>query len=105
MAELEKIFEPEVLAPEGAFEPELQFLIEQIAESGEALSYYTEVKGATEMDQHTTIVVREAISALSAALGFLRQLQEYEHGRSKAARRGLRKKTRREAGKPHAPGR
>jgi hypothetical protein len=64
------MFEPEVLAPKGMFEPGLQFLIEQISEASEALDYYVEVKHTdkVEMDQHTTIVIRETISALNAVL-------------------------------------
>ena len=85
MTGLEKIFEPEVVTPEGMFEPGLQFLIEQIAEASEALDYYVEVKGAVEMDQHTTIVIHEAKSALIAVLVFLKQLQEYERVQAQAA--------------------
>jgi hypothetical protein len=84
MTGLEKIFEPEVTAPEGMFEPGLHYLIEQIAEVCEALDHYEDVK-VREMDQHTTIVVREASSALNAALEFLKQLQEYESAQIKAA--------------------
>jgi len=85
MAELEKIFEPEVLAPEGTFEPELQHLIEQLMETREALNYYDVVRstGSGKMDRHTTIVVRETGAALDAAIGFLRQLQEYEQAEAK----------------------
>jgi hypothetical protein len=84
MAELEKIFEPEVFEPEGMFEPGLQLLIEQISEASEALDYYVEVK-RTEMDQHTTIVIQETISALNAVLVFLKQVQEYERVQAQAA--------------------
>jgi hypothetical protein len=82
---IEAMFEPEVLTPEGMFEPGLQFLIEQISEASEALDYYVEVKGAVEMDQHTTIVIREANSALIAVLVFLKQLQQYERVQAQAA--------------------
>jgi hypothetical protein len=78
------MFEPEVLAPKGMFEPGLQFLIEQTSEASEALDYYVEVK-VREMDQHTTIVIRETISALNAVLVFLKQLQEYERVQAQAA--------------------
>jgi hypothetical protein len=84
---LEKIFEPEVVTPEGMFEPGLQFLIEQIAEASEALDYYVVVNNTAtvEMDQHTTIVIHEAKSALIAVLVFLKQLQEYERVQAQAA--------------------
>ena len=78
------MFEPEVLEPKGMFEPGLQFLIEQISEASEALDYYVEVK-VREMDQHTTIVIRETISALKAVLVFLKQLQEYERVQAQVA--------------------
>jgi len=78
------MFEPEVLEPKGMFEPGLQFLIEQISEASEALDYYVEVK-RTEMDQHTTIVIQETISALNAVLVFLKQVQEYERVQAQAA--------------------
>jgi len=79
------MFEPEVIAPEGMFEPGLQYLIEQIAEACEALDYYVDVKGKVEMDQHTTIVIQETISALKAVLPFLKQIQEYERVQAQAA--------------------
>jgi hypothetical protein len=79
------MFEPEVLEPKGMFEPGLQFLIEQISEASEALDYYVVVKGMGTMDQHTTIVIRETISALKAVLVFLKQLQEYERVQAQAA--------------------
>jgi hypothetical protein len=80
------MFEPEVVEPEGTFEPGLQYLIEQIVEACEALDYYDDVKsaGRVEMDQHTIIVIREVSSALDAALAFLKQLQEYERAQTKA---------------------
>jgi hypothetical protein len=86
MAELEKIFEPEVFEPEGTFEPGLQYLIEQISEASEAFDHYDDVKsaGRVEMDQHTTIVIREVGFALDAALEFLRQLREYERMQAEA---------------------
>jgi hypothetical protein len=34
------MFEPEVFEPEGTFEPELQYRIEQITEASETLDYY-----------------------------------------------------------------
>jgi hypothetical protein len=78
------MFEPEVIAPEGMFEPGLQFLIEDVSEASEALGYYTEVK-RSEMDQHTTIVIQETISTLKAVLVFLKQVQEYERAQAQAA--------------------
>jgi hypothetical protein len=78
------VFEPEVVTPEGMFEPGLHFLIEDVSEASEALGYYTEVKGAAEMDLHTTIVIRETISTLKAVLVFLKQMQEYERAQAAA---------------------